>query len=172
MRNVSAIVVRLIITLALGLLVGVFISEGSFLLMKDPTSHDTPQRFDLVVPAGTADRLAAGQEGIALPASMVFVEGDVLVVHNEDSVSHQLGPIWVPPSSSGELTLGSANEYSYACSFQANKYLGLDVRPRVTPYIRFQGILSVGLPSAMIIGLYSLVLVPMKKKNQAAGAGS
>ena len=91
-----------------------------------------PQRIELVIPAGTADQIASGQAVPSIPTDMVFVVGDTLVVKNEDTASHQLGPIWVPPGTSASLNLDTANRYSYACSFQPSRYLGLDVRSRVT----------------------------------------
>jgi hypothetical protein len=95
---------------------------------------------------------------------MIFVEGDILVVKNEDSVAHQLGPLWVPPSTSSVLSLDQADKFSYECSFQPNKYQGLDVRKRVTGSTRFQGLLSIGLPTGMMLGLYSY-LIPTRKRE-------
>ena len=56
---------------------------------------------------------------------MTFVEGDLLIVRNQDSVSHQLGPVWVPAQSSGVLEVVTANNYSYACSFQEDQVMGI-----------------------------------------------
>ena len=38
---------------------------------------------------------------------MSFVVGDTLVVKNEDSVEHQLGPLWIPAGSSASMPLNA-----------------------------------------------------------------
>ena len=91
----------------------------------------------------------------SIPADMVFVVGDTLVVKNEDSVSHQLGPIWVPPGASASLNLNQTNNYSYTCSFEPSRYLGLDVRPRVTWATRIVAVLLAGIPTGAMIAVYS-----------------
>ena len=115
MSQRNAILTRIGISLVLGLLLAWALSEVSFLILKDKSDH-APQRVELVIPAGTADKVAQGQAVPSIPADMVFVVGDTLVVKNEDTTAHQLGPIWVPPGSSASLTLDQANKYSYACS--------------------------------------------------------
>ena len=89
----GAILKRIGISLALGLAIAWLIAEGSFAILKDKSDH-APSRIELVIPAGTADKVAAGQTVLSLPAEMVFVVGDTLVVKNEDTTNHQLGPIW------------------------------------------------------------------------------
>ena len=158
-----AILKRIGISLALGLAISWLIAEGSFAILKDKSDH-APQRVELVIPAGTADKVAAGQAVPSLPANMLFVAGDTLVVKNQDSTSHQLGPIWVPPGTSASLNLDTANRYSYACSFQPSRYLGLDVRSRVTMETRIVAILFAGIPTGAMLALYSFVAFPIKPK--------
>ncbi|HEY9077963.1 MAG TPA: hypothetical protein VIO61_15620 [Anaerolineaceae bacterium] len=152
-------------SLLIGLVVGVFVSEGSHLLLKDETDRP-PARIELVIPAGTAEKIKNNQP-VDLPANMVFVEGDVLAVRNEDSVSHQLGPIWVPPGTTGTLKLDQAQRHSYTCTFQPSSSLGLDVRTRTTLEVRLIGILSIGLPTGLLLAVYSLVLSPGKPPKQS-----
>jgi hypothetical protein len=159
--------IRIIGGLVIGFLFAWIISELSFLLLGDKeTLSREPQKVELVIPYGTAAQVKQGVNSPSLPTNMVFVEGDILVVKNEDTVAHQLGPLWVPPSTSGVLSLTQADEYSYECSFQPSKYIGLDVRPRVTANTRFQGFLSIGLPTGLMLGVYSY-LIPFRKKEQA-----
>jgi len=157
----GAILKRIGISLALGLAIAWLIAEGSFVILRDKSDH-APQRIELVIPAGTADKVAAGQAVPSLPADMVFVVGDTLVVKNEDTTSHQLGPIWAPPGASASLNLDTANRYSYACSFQPSKYLGLDVRSRVTMATRIIAILFAGIPTGAMFAIYSFVAFPLK----------
>lgn len=153
-------------SLIIGLLFGFVVSEGSYLLQRMPGERTEMRQIELVIPAGTADRVAAGEETPSIPGEMTFVVGDILVVRNDDSVSHQLGPVWVPPQSKGVLTMDTAQDYAVECSFRATRYLGLEVRQRLTIGVRVQGILAVGLPTAAIIVVYSLALVPQRKDEQ------
>lgn len=149
--------------LLLGLLLAWLLSEASFLLLKDSSDHE-PQEVLLVIPAGTAGRVALGQAPPSIPAEWSFVVGDTLVVQNDDAVDHQLGPVWVPPGTSARLTLDTADNYAYACSFQPTRSLGLNVRSRVTLKTRLQAILLSGPPMGALIALYSLVLWPLRPR--------
>jgi len=151
--------------LLLGLVFGWVLSEVSFqFLGQKETVEREPQRVEIVIPYGTAEQVKEGVYNRSLPTDMVFVEGDLLVVKNEDVVAHQLGPLWIPPSTSSVLSLDQADRYSYACSFQPTKYLGLDVRPRVSGGIRFQALLAIALPTGMMLAVYSY-LIPIKKRG-------
>lgn len=150
----------LISTAAVGI-----ISEGVYLLQKDPTDRP-PKTIELVIPVGTSSRVAAGEAISSLPEKMSFVVGDVLVVKNEDSVSHQLGPMWLPAGASGSLTLGEANKFSYECSFQPTKFLGLDVRKSTTWVTRLTA-LSVAVPATVaILFVYSILVWPLEPKSK------
>jgi len=99
---------------------------------------------------------------------MTFVVGDRLVVRNEDSSDHKLGPLWIPANSSAELALDQEESLAYECTFQPGQYFGLDVREPLTPSTRIYGIVYVALPMAILILLYSLVFTPKKEENAAA----
>jgi hypothetical protein len=161
----SAIAVRIALSLLLGLVMGALVSEGSYQLNKNPAARDQANRVLLEIPAGTAERLAKGEAVADIPTNMTFVVGDILVVKNDDTVSHQLGPVWVPPQSSGVLQIDVADEYSYVCSFEKSQYFGLTVLPQLTLASRIQGAMTIGLPTAMILGLYSILVWPLNKKK-------
>ncbi|NPV78090.1 MAG: hypothetical protein HPY59_17155 [Anaerolineae bacterium] len=155
---------RFIFVLLIALTAGWAISEISYLSLR-PSGRDTPQQVELVIPKGTAELIEYGKEDPAILKEMTFVAGDILVVRNEDITSHQLGPIWVPPGSSGVLTLNSPNFYQLSCSFQPGRVMGIDVRPGLTTWIRLQGVLSIGIPSGVLFWLYSLVLWPIRRSS-------
>lgn len=166
MRKIFASVAgRIGLALFAGLLFGWLVSEGSYILQKTPGERTQARQIELVIPAGTAERVAAGEEVPSIPSEMTFVVGDILIVRNDDSVSHQLGPVWVPPQSKGVLSLDTAQDYAVECSFRSTRYLGLEVRERLTAGVRLQGVLAVGLPTAAIIAVYSLAISPAKKKE-------
>ncbi len=156
---------RLAVCLVIGGLFGYLLSESSY--ASQPNKQDgqrEPQQVVLVIPYGTADQVKAGVYNPSLPSDMTFVQGDVLVVKNEDKVAHQLGPLFVPPQTSSVLSLDVADHFSYACSFQPSKFLGLDVRQRVDTGLRMQAILAIGLPTGMMLAVYSY-MIPFKKKK-------
>jgi len=155
----KAALMRLAVTFLIGLLVGVLVGEGAYWLLRGE-SENAPRTIEIVIPPGTAAQIAKGGAGPVLPP-MVFTEGDVLVVRNEDNVSHQLGPLWIPPGSAASLNLDRPSAYSMACSFQSSQILGIDVRSRIRPIDRFQGILAVLIPTWMLLWVYSLVAVPL-----------
>jgi hypothetical protein len=155
---------RLLISLLAGLLIGVLVSEVPFLFLRETARP--PQEIALTIPQGTAEQVARGEQPPSIPTDMIFVVGDVLIVKNEDVVDHKLGPLWIPANSSAQLPLGQEENLAYECSFQPGNYFGLDVREALTLGTRIYGILYAGLPMAILIALYSIVL-PVKKTENA-----
>ena len=153
---------RLGISLVLGLLIGAAINEFTFIFLKE--SARPPQEIALIIPKGTSEQVARGEQPPTIPDNMIFVVGDTLVVRNEDVVDHKLGPLWIPANSSAQLSLGEVQSLAFECSFQPGKYFGLDVREPLTAGTRFFGILFSGLPMAILIAIYSFV-IPSKKRE-------
>lgn len=153
---------RIAISCVIGIVVALAISEGSYHLLNDGTRRD-PQTIELIIPAGTAEQVAAGKSVSSLPANMTFVEGDVLLVKNQDVTDHQLGPVWVPPDATGSLTLGEVNRFRFGCSFQPGRYLGIDVRPAGSSLqSRLLAIILIGPPTIALIVVYGILVVPLK----------
>ena len=158
---------RVAIGLVIGILFGWLLSSvSSFFATEVETGSRDPRQIELVIPYGTAEQVNQGIPIREIPSDITFVEGDILVVKNEDTVSHQLGPLFVPPSTSSVLNLDKPNRYSFECSFEPTKYIGLTVLPRITGSTRFQAILAIGLPTGMMLALYSYMLPDRKKKVQ------
>ena len=155
---------RLAASVILGLLFAWGISEGSFALLKEPNDRG-PQQVRLVIPAGTAERVARGQQPLAIPGEMIFVVGDTLLVLNQDSVAHQLGPVWVPSGASASLLLGTASSFAYECSFQPSRYFNLNVRSPTTWVTRLTAVALAGLPMALLIFLYGIAFRPLKSQT-------
>jgi hypothetical protein len=161
----SFLIKRLLVSIALGLLIGVTVSEVPFLFLQETAR--APREIVLTIPAGTSEQVARGEQPPSLPENMTFVVGDRLIVRNEDAVDHKLGPLWIPANSSAQLSLDQEENLAYECSFQPGKYFGLDVREPLTSKTRLYGIVYVAFPMAILIALYSLVVIP-KKKNAPA----
>ena len=159
----NEILKRVLLSLLIGVVLAGITTEAAYQVLK--RENRAPERIELVIPAGTAERVAAGEAPPSIPSNMSFVVGDTLVVKNEDTASHQLGPIWVPAGTSASLNLDTANQYSYECSFEPNRYIGLDVRSRVTLTTRIIAILLAGIPTGAILAVYSFVTFPIKPKS-------
>lgn len=165
----NKMVVRLLISFLIAFVFGYLVSEVSFWILTKNTERDV-ETFEISIPEGTSMRVEKGFLIPSIPESMVFFEGDKIIVKNEDLVSHQLGPIWVPAGSTGTLTLEKPQTYSLSCTFQPSKVMGLEVRPRLTNNIRFQGILAIGLPSGILGWLFSIVVYPIEPKKIKVGS--
>lgn len=163
----KTIVRRILFSLLFGLLVGIALSEITFVFLGRTARE--PQTITVTVPQGTAELVARGEQPPTLPEGMTFVVGDVLVIKNEDAVDHQLGPLWVPAGTSGQLTLGKPESLAYECSFQADNYIGLDVYEPLTWGTRVYGILFAGIPMGILIALYASIL-PVKNGAKHAPA--
>lgn len=144
-------------------------NEAVFLLQKDP--HDrAPQTIELVIPAGTAARVEAGDDDPTIPAEMVFVMGDTLLVRNEDIASHQLGPVWVPAGATASLAMSEPAKLAYSCSFSTSRYLNLDVRQPTTFGTRVTALLLAAPTMTALLFIYSLLVFPVGGKKPKNGS--
>jgi len=165
--------IRLLITSVIALVFVGILNEGFYLLQRE--QHDrAPRTVQIVVPIGTAERIAAGEAAVSLPEEMVFVVGDTLEVVNQDSVQHELGPIWVPAGSTGRLVLEEANKFAFSCTFAPGNYLGLDVRLPTTLGTRLTALALSAPPMAVFLFIYGLLAFPIKdgKKKKTLEAGA
>lgn len=136
-------------------------NEGMYFLQRDERDRP-PKTIELVIPNGTAERIAQGQEDVNLPEGMTFVVGDVLVVRNEDVVDHQLGPLWIPAGRSASLRFDTAEKLAYQCSFVVGNYFGVDILKPTTWTSRLLALAMAAPTLAMLLFVYSLVAVPLK----------
>lgn len=155
---------RIVVSMLIGIVLGVMISEFSFVFLQETARP--PQEVILTIPAGTAEKVARGEQPPTIPQDMVFVIGDTLVMVNEDNVDHKLGQLWIPANSSARLALNEEQNMAFECSFQPGDYFGLDVRQSLTLGTRIYGGLYAGVPLGILILLYSFV-VPVKKTEHA-----
>ncbi|PWH14660.1 MAG: hypothetical protein DDG59_12570 [Anaerolineae bacterium] len=136
-------------------------NEAMYLLQRDERDRP-PTTIELVIPNGTAEQLAQGAEDVSIPEGMTFVVGDVLLVHNEDVVDHQLGPLWIPAGRSASLRFDNPDKLAYQCSFVVGNYFGVDVLKPTTWSSRLLALAMAAPTLAMLLFVYSLVVVPLK----------
>ena len=160
----SSTIKRIVISMLLGVLVAAITTEVAYQVLK--RENREPQQIELVIPAGTAQKIADGQAPLSLPEDMTFVVGDTLVVVNQDEVDHQLGPLWIPAGTSASLNLDTEQNYILECSFQPTKVLGIDVLQPVTFGTRLTGILFAGFPLGALFAVYSVLIASDDKKKE------
>jgi hypothetical protein len=118
-----------------------------------------PQRFELAIPAGTAERVAAGEAVPSIPSDMVLVAGDTLLVRNEDRVSHSVGPFWIPAGTTATIPFDTPSTAGFSCSINPAKFIGIEVQPRADGWMKLQAVVMLGLPLAGLIGMIMLASV-------------
>jgi hypothetical protein len=161
MTQRKELALRMLIFLAIGLIASAIFSEITFRLQADTTNRD-PTTILLVIPAGTSAKVAQGQS--IIPAGQIFVVGDTLQVKNEDSVTQTLGPLVIPPGATASMKLDQVGSLSYTCSFQPSKYYGIEVQQGLSFAMRLEASLLAGLPLGVLLGVYSLVVKPLRPK--------
>jgi hypothetical protein len=163
----KVILKKVSISLLVGLLFGIALNEITFYFLRETARP--PKVIELVIPAGTAEKVARGEAPPAIPDSMKFVVGDTIVVKNEDTANHELGPLWIPAGSSASLSLDTAASYAYSCSFQPTQSFGLDVYEPLTLDTRLLGVILSGVPFGVILALYMLVVPGKKERTSKEG---
>lgn len=154
---------RLFILMVISILLVIGMSEVVYRLQRNEDSRE-PKIVELVIPAGTSDLIATGQIVSLIPNEMVFITGDKLVVKNEDTTDHEMGPLWIPAGTSAQMVLDQADDYSYLCSFESSRYVGLTVKQPVTWKSRLEA-LWYGVPATlMFLLVYSFAVYPLKPK--------
>ena len=155
--------IRLAVTLFISLALVWVGSEVAFYFLKSDTDR-LPGEIELVIPAGTAELVAAGDPVPSIPDEMTFVLGDTLIVNNQDAVDHQLGPLWIPPRAKASLVLDAAERYAYSCSFQTSQYLGLNVEQPTTWKTRLVALGFTVPATTAFLFIYSLAIWPLDGK--------
>ena len=163
MNNWAPALKRVGISLLAGLLFGFILNEITFQFVKEV--NRAPTSVELTIPEGTAAKIESGGEALGIPEEMVFVVGDLLVVHNQDVVNHQLGPLWIPAGKKASLSLDEEENFIFTCTFNSTNFFGLDVREPVTIWTRVSGVIFSGVPMAAILALYSFIMWPLTKVN-------
>ena len=165
-RLLPGLIGRFTLILALSIFAVWLVSEVGILFQQDENTARSPATIILTIPAGTADAVARGEASPNIPPEMTFVLGDVLVVRNLDDVAHTLGPLLVPPGASASMPLNREDHFALSCDFNSSSYFGLNVKPPTTLTTRILGIFFAAPPTAAMVFIYSLIVFPVKQKEQ------
>jgi len=126
-----------------------FISTAAWVALSDGPLRD-PESVEVRIPAGTAEAIERGAAVSAIPADLSFVQGDRLVLKNEDAVAHTVGSYSVGPGTTLTLPLDRASSSSLLCSFHPQGSIALDVRPRTSPLMVLWPTLIIGIPLGIV----------------------
>jgi plastocyanin len=101
---------------------------------------------EVVVPAGTAARIAAG-EAVFLPSAYQVRDGGALVVINRDSVSHTVGTAVIPPGATARI---AAEAGTLTCTIHPAGAIALTGQPRPPFWSTFLPAVIAGLPLGLV----------------------
>lgn len=92
-----------------------------------------------VIPPGTSQRLAAGEEAVDFPNELVFTIGvrDTIVIENQDETVHTFGPFVILPHTTLTKRFDNVRIYESTCTFHQDEQMKLVVNP--APWHIFQG---------------------------------
>jgi hypothetical protein len=148
---------RVALCLAAGAGVAGSISAAAWFALSDGPAR-SPQVVELVIPAGTAQRVAEGAAPPAIPRDLTFVQGDTLLVVNQDGARHRLGSLTVDAGSELRLPLETASSGTFLCTFHPQGSIGLIVKPRTNPLMLLWPTLLLGLPIGAVLAVVTHVL--------------
>src|SRR5574341_1125436 len=137
--------------LAAGVGLAGFISAASWAALTDGPLRD-PQSVEVRIPEGTAGAIQRGAAVSVIPANLRLVQGDRLVLRNEDSVAHRVGNYSVGPGTTLTLPLDKGSSGSLFCSFHPQGSIALDVRARTSLLWVLWPTLVIGLPLGLVAG--------------------
>lgn len=93
--------------------------------VRESDSESVDHRF--VIPAGTADRIDAGEPVAVTPPVVHLHSGDTITLVNEDDVVQQTGFLSVRPGETITYRFSEPGRFSSECSFHPDGGLVIDV---------------------------------------------
>lgn len=96
------------------------------------------RRVTYVIPAGTQQRIAAGDETVSFPDEISLTVGlrDTIIINNRDDVVHAFGPFIIGPQATFTKRFDNPVTYHAACTFHQDEQMRLVVHP--APWSMFQ----------------------------------
>jgi hypothetical protein len=90
-----------------------------------------PREVVLVIPKGTAARIAAGEKAQALPSRIRLTVGvrDLLVIRNEDDQPQSLGPVLLAAGQTYRVPFSAPATFDFACSAHDEGQITIVVAP-------------------------------------------
>lgn len=84
-----------------------------------------------VIPAGTNQQLATGEDTIDFPIELIFTIGirDTIIIDNQDNVVHTFGPFTILPNTTLTKRFKTARVYENTCTIHKDRQMKLIVNP-------------------------------------------
>jgi len=92
-------------------------------------SDRDPVTYRYVIPAGTGDRIAAGEQVEIVPSRLVVHVGDRLLLRNRDDVQHHMGPLVVDPNGLLSMSFSDEGTIEGVCTLNQAGSARIIVRP-------------------------------------------
>ena len=86
------------------------------------------ETISIVVPAGTQQRIDAGEEIELIPALLEVERGDRIIIVNNDDASHQVGPYVIGPSQTIEQEFTYVGRVEGICTLHPSGEVAIVVR--------------------------------------------
>lgn len=148
---------RTLVSILAGLLLCGTVSATSWVVLSGGPTR-AAEAVQLVIPDGTGASIAAGSAESPIPRDLSLVQGDVLLVQNNDRVDHNLGPYVVRAGETLTVPLSQAGSSSFLCSFHPSGGIGLSVAARNNPLMILWPTLALGLPMGVVLAIVWAVL--------------
>lgn len=163
-------IVRWVLSLSAGILFAGGISLATWLAFSAPGG---PDEIAITIPAGTAERVAAGAPPPSIPDRLTFAPGDTLVLRNNDGVEHRIGSYNVPAGETLSVPLQTqAGSDRFACTFHPAGAIGLDVRSPGSPLSMLLPALLLGTPLGIVIGAVWTILARLDTGGPSPQGGA
>lgn len=99
-----------------------------WLTTGDGDASGAGQELVIEVPAGTQDRIEAGEEVELIPRELELEVGDTLTIENRDDALHQVGPYTVGPLETLTQTFQRSGTVQGLCSLHPSGQVTIIVR--------------------------------------------
>ena len=86
------------------------------------------RRILITIPPGTASNVARGQPARSVPTHISARVGDTLLLVNDDTADHMLGPFYISSHQTVSVPLQRAGTYRGTCVLQPNHHFTIVVR--------------------------------------------
>lgn len=116
----------MIVALAVGALVAGCSSDSSEALVVDDDQAQSAD-YEFLIPAGTGERIRAGEAIAILPAELDVHVGEVIWIENEDDEGHFIGIFYVGPNERVSQRFASEGEFVGNCTVHPSGQIALRV---------------------------------------------
>ena len=143
---------RWVLSLGSGIVLAGALSFASWLILSGGPTR-AAEEIEVVIPAGTAARVQAGAPPPSIPDKLTLIQGDTLVLRNQDSVEHRLGPYRVAAGDTLQAPLGQTGSQRFSCTFHPGGVIGLAVGGRSSPLAILWPTFLLGLPLGIVLAV-------------------